>query len=69
MQLLGEGTVLLLSLSVSPCRGEQGLPSLSTDGSRAQLGFSVEILSTMLDRQSRLETTEFFPGLVSEKKT
>lgn len=71
VQLVGEGIWAPLSLRLTPSGGEQGLPSatVSTGGSMGHVELSVEILSTMLERQSRLETTELFPCFGSKKQT
>lgn len=67
---MGEGIWAPLSLRFAPSWGEQGLPSAtaSAGGSMGHVELSVEILSTMLERQSRLETTELFPCFGSKNK-
>lgn len=69
-QLVGEGTDV--SLRIEPSWGEQGLPSdPSWAGSMVHAEVSVEILSTMLDRQSKLEMTallSFFAPTVTKRQ-
>lgn len=49
-----------MSLRTDPSCGEHGCPSgPSGTDSAGHAGVSVEILSTMLDRQSKLDTTAF----------
>lgn len=57
---MGEGTDGPVSLRMDPSWEEHGLPSdPSWTDNTGHAGVSVEILSTMLDKQSRLDTTEF----------
>lgn len=67
---MGEGIWAPLSFRLAPSWGEQGLPSatVSAGGSMGHVELSVEILSTMLERQSRLETTELFPCFGSKDR-
>lgn len=56
----GDGTETPASLKIDPSWEGQGLPSdPSGIDCAGQEGVSVEILSTILDKQSRLETTAF----------
>lgn len=62
----GVGTLSLSLGAATPSCGpgdDSGSASLST--STGAPGLSVEMRSTMLDRQSRLDTAALFPGLAS----
>lgn len=64
----GEGvwTPCSVSLGDAPSGGPEGdSGGASTNNSAGAAGLSVEMRSTMLDRQSRLDTAALFPGLDS----
>lgn len=69
-QLVGDGTGAPVSLRIDPSCGEQGLPSEpSWPDNTVDADVSVEILSTMLERQSRLEMTAAFLLLLASAVT
>lgn len=67
----GEGvwTPCSVSLGDAPSGGPEGdSGGASTNNSAGAAGLSVEMRSTMLDRQSRLDTAALFPGLDSVRE-
>lgn len=67
----GEGvwTPCSVSLGDAPSGGPGGdSGGASTNSSAGAAGLSVEMRSTMLDRQSRLDTAALFPGLDSVRE-